>query len=202
VRLLTVGHGTAARDEFAALLRDAEIKALVDVRRAPGSRRSPQFSRAELAEWLPAAGIGYQWEPDLGGFRKTSPDSPNTALRNPSFRGYADYMSTDQFRAALDRVLARASDQMTTVMCAETVWWRCHRRLIADFATLVRGVEVLHLGHDGRLSAHELTSGVRRDSGSGSGSGSGFGFGFGSGSGSGGGLRYDGGQGMLLGAEV
>ncbi len=212
MRLLTVGHGTAGRDEFAALLHDAAaaggpgqfnaaaggpgqfgaaaggpgqfggVKTLVDVRRAPGSRRSPQFSRAELAEWLPAAGIGYQWEQDLGGFRKPSPDSPNTALRNPSFRGYADYMSTDQFRVALDRVLARASDQMTAIMCAETPWWRCHRRLIADFAALVRGVEVLHLGHDGRLSAHQLTSGVRRGSGDT--------------------LRYDGGQATLPGADV
>ncbi|HEX6527832.1 MAG TPA: DUF488 domain-containing protein [Streptosporangiaceae bacterium] len=202
MRLLTVGHGTADRDEFAALLRDAAVaggpgqsdavaggpgqfsgvETLVDVRTAPGSRRFPHFSRTELADWLPAEGISYQWERDLGGFRKPSPDSPNTALRNPSFRGYADYMSTDQFRTALDRVLACASDQVTTIMCAETLWWRCHRRLIADFATLVRGAEVLHLGHDGRLTAHELTSGVRRGSGDT--------------------LRYDGGQATLLGADV
>jgi uncharacterized protein (DUF488 family) len=182
VRLLTVGHGTASQDEFSALLRDAEVAALVDVRRVPASRRSPHFRRAELAEWLPANGVGYRWEPDLGGFRKSSGDSPNVALRNPSFRAYADYMSTDQFRAALDRVLAEAAGQVTVVMCSETLWWRCHRRLIADAATLLREAEVLHLGHDGRLSPHQPTAGVRRGPGDS--------------------LRYDSGQSMLPGAGV
>ncbi len=165
MRLITVGHGTASREEFAGLLRDAGVTAVADVRRAPGSRRFPHFRRAELAAWLPAAGIGYRWEPDLGGFRKPSAGSPNTALRNPSFRAFADYMPAPQFRAALDRVLDEASRQVTAVMCAETLWWRCHRRLIADAATILSGAEVLHLGHDGRLSPHELTPGVRRGPG-------------------------------------
>jgi uncharacterized protein (DUF488 family) len=177
-----VGHGTASRDEFSALLREAGLEALVDVRRAPGSARFPHFSRVELAEWLPAAGVGYRWEPDLGGFRKPSGDSPNVALRNPSFRGYADYMSADQFRAALDRVLDEASGQVTAVMCAETLWWRCHRRLIADAATMLRGADVWHLGHDGLLSPHEPTTGVRRGPGDT--------------------LRYDSGQSTLPGAGM
>lgn len=182
MRLLTVGHGTASQDEFAALLPEAGVTALIDVRRLPGSHRFPHFRRAELAGWLPAAGVGYRWEPDLGGFRKPSADSPNVALRNPSFRAYADYMSTDQFHAALDRLLDEAADQMTVIMCSETLWWRCHRRLIADAATLLRGAEVLHLGHDGRLSPHEPTSGVRRGPGDN--------------------LRYDSGQSTLPGTEV
>jgi len=164
-RLLTVGHGTAARDELAALLRSAGVELVVDVRSAPGSRRFPQYRRAELAEWLPAAGIGYRWEPALGGFRKPAPGSPNVSLRHRSFRGYADYMATEPFRQALARLLGDASPQVTAIMCAETLWWRCHRRLIADAATILSGVAVWHLGHDGRLSAHQLTQGVRRGPG-------------------------------------
>ena len=161
--LLTVGHGTATGDELAELLRGACTELVVDVRSAPGSRRFPQFRRAELEVWLPAAGIRYRWEPGLGGFRRPAAASPNVALRHPSFRGYADYMATGYFRQALERVLGEASRQVTAVMCAETLWWRCHRRLIADEATMIFGADVRHLGHDGRLSAHRLTEGVRRD---------------------------------------
>ena len=163
--LLTVGHGTAGRDELARLLRAAGVELVVDVRSAPGSRRFPQFRRAELAEWLPAAGIGYRWEPGLGGFRKPAPGSPNVGLRHPSFRAYADYMATEPFRQALARVIGEASHQVAAIMCAETLWWRCHRRLIADAATILSGTEVRHLGHDGRLSAHQLTPGARRGAG-------------------------------------
>jgi len=162
--LLTVGHGTTSADEFAGLMTGAGVELVVDVRSAPGSRRHPQFGRAELEAWLPGRGVGYRWEQDLGGFRRTGANSPNVALRHPSFRGYADYMATDRFREALMGVLGDASRQVVTVMCAETLWWRCHRRLIADAATLVFGVEVSHLAHDGRLSAHRLTEGVRADS--------------------------------------
>jgi uncharacterized protein (DUF488 family) len=161
--LLTVGHGTMSADELTGLLTEAGVELVVDVRSAPGSRRHPQFGRAELETWLPSAGVGYRWEPDLGGFRRTSAGSPNVALRHPSFRGYADYMATDRFREALMGLLGDASHQVLSVMCAETLWWRCHRRLIADAATLCFGVEVRHLGHDGRLSAHRLTEGVRVD---------------------------------------
>ena len=161
--LLTVGHGTMSADGLAELLVGAGVELVVDVRSAPGSRRHPQFGRAALEMWLPDAGVCYRWEPDLGGFRRASPSSPNVALRHPSFRGYADYMSTDRFKEALMRVLDDTCRQVVTVMCAETLWWRCHRRLIADAASLCFGAEVRHLGHDGRLSAHRLTEGVRVD---------------------------------------
>jgi uncharacterized protein (DUF488 family) len=116
-----------------------------------------------MAEWVPASGVAYRWEPRLGGFRRAAPDSPNTALRHAAFRGYADYMRTPEFVAALDGVLAGATDRPTAVMCSESVWWRCHRRLIADAAALLRDVEVLHLMHDGSLRPHAPTDGVRRD---------------------------------------
>jgi len=161
VELLTVGHGTLPEDRFGALLSGAGIELLVDVRRAPGSRRHPHFGRTQMEAWVPAAGIRYEWEPALGGWRKARPDSPNTALRNDSFRGYADYMSTAEFWSALDAVLAEADEGRTAVMCSESVYWRCHRRLIADAATLVRGVTVRHLGHDGKLSPHRVTEGAR-----------------------------------------
>jgi uncharacterized protein (DUF488 family) len=131
------------------------------VRSYPASRRNPQFAREQLERSLPAAGIGYRWEPRLGGFRAAAASSPNVALRHPSFRGYADHMATPAFRDALDEVLGEAALQPSAVMCSESLWWRCHRRLIADAATLLHDVEVVHLGHDGRQSAHRPTDGVR-----------------------------------------
>jgi len=163
VRLLTVGHGTLPAERFAALLNQAGVEHLVDVRTAPGSRHNPQFGRAELSAWLPAAGIGYRWERRLGGFRRADPDSPNTGLRHPAFRGYADHMRTGDFYAALDEVLREAASNATAVMCSESVWWRCHRRLVADAAMLLRGAEARHLMHDGSLRPHQPTEGVRRD---------------------------------------
>lgn len=144
-------------------MRGAGVQLVVDVRSAPGSRRSPQFGRAEMQAWLPGAGVSYRWEPLLGGFRRPAPSSPNVALRHASFRGYADYMASDVFGEALARLAAEADRQVTAVMCAETLWWRCHRRLIADAAVLLGGAAVWHLGHDGRLTPHRLTDGVRRD---------------------------------------
>jgi uncharacterized protein (DUF488 family) len=166
VELITVGHGTLSEERFGQLLQEAGVKLLVDVRRAPGSRRHPHFGRDQMDSWVPGLGVGYRWEPDLGGWRKAAPDSPNTALRNDSFRGYADYMATPDFWAALDGVLAQAADQRTAVMCSEAVYWRCHRRLIADASVLARRAVVEHLGHDGRLSPHRLTEGVRAEGGS------------------------------------
>ncbi len=157
MRLLTVGHGTLAADAIASLLVGAGVGNLVDVRSAPGSRRHPHVARAAMAGWLPAAGVGYRWEPDLGGFRKPAPDTPNVGLRHPGFRGYADHMATARFADALDRLLAEAATVSTAVMCSESVWWRCHRRLLADAAVLLRGAEVVHLGHDGRLADHRVT---------------------------------------------
>lgn len=162
LRLLTVGHGTASREKLTGLLQAAGVTLVVDVRSVPGSRRFPQFGRPEMQSWLPDAGIGYRWEARLGGFRRPAGRSPNVALRHPAFRGYADYMATGQFREALAGLLDEASRQAIAVMCAETLWWRCHRRLIADAAVLLHGAGVWHLGHDGRLGAHRLTEGVRR----------------------------------------
>jgi uncharacterized protein (DUF488 family) len=163
VRLLTVGHGTASAEELAALLTGAGVQRVVDVRTAPGSRRHPQFRREAMAGWLPAAGVAYRWEPELGGWRRPDPASVNHALRHPALRGYADHMRTPPFWVALDRLLAEAADASTAVLCSETLWWRCHRRLLADAAALTRGAEVVHLDHRGRLEPHRPTDGVRRD---------------------------------------
>jgi uncharacterized protein (DUF488 family) len=159
VSLLTVGHGTASQQELTALLRGAEVTLLVDVRTAPGSKRHPHVARAALEQWLPAAGIAYRWEKDLGGFRTPAPDSPDVVWREPMFRGYAGWMRQQPFRAALDRVLAAGDG--TVVMCSESVWWRCHRRLLADAVVLLHGVPVRHLMHDDRLTPHTPTPGVR-----------------------------------------
>jgi uncharacterized protein (DUF488 family) len=179
-RLLTVGHGAASQDAFVELLREAGVRRLVDVRRFPGSRRHPHVARDRLAEWLPAAGVDYRWEEALGGRRRPALDSPHVALRDESFRGYADHMATAPFLEALDALLADADAEPTACLCAESLWWRCHRRLIADAAVLLRGAEVLHLLHDGRLVPHVPTEGVRRDGGL---------------------LVYDGGQARLEGVE-
>ena len=161
VRLLTVGHGTASQDEFSELLASAGVQALVDVRIAPGSHKFPHFGKDRLAEWLPAAGVAYRWEKRLGGFRKLPPDSPDTALRNDSFRAYAAYMRSPEFLDALAGLITQAADQPVVIMCSETVWWRCHRRLIADHALLLDGLDVLHLMPGGKLAPHQPTSGVR-----------------------------------------
>ncbi|MGN9785955.1 DUF488 domain-containing protein [Nonomuraea sp. ZG12] len=159
--LLTFGHGTATRDRLAALLLEAGVTAVVDVRTAPGSRRNPDAGREALAEWLPAAGLGYRWDGRLGGFRKPAPDSPDVFWENASFRGYAGHTREPDFLAAMDELLAQAAAGRTAVMCAEAVWWRCHRRLIADFAVLARHATVQHLAHDGRLTDHPPTPGAR-----------------------------------------
>jgi uncharacterized protein (DUF488 family) len=161
--LVTVGHGTMSREGFSDLLRDAGVMQVVDVRSVPASRRNPHFAREQVERWLPADGIAYGWERRLGGFRRPRPDSTNVALRHPSFRGYADYMATAEFGEALDALVGSALARVTAVMCAETLWWRCHRRLIADAAELVRSLHTVHLGHDGRLADHRLTDGVRLD---------------------------------------
>ncbi len=162
-RLLTVGHGTLTAEALSAVLVGAGVQRLVDVRTAPGSRRHPHFGRDQMSRWLPAAGVAYRWEPALGGWRKPRPGSPNTALRHSGFRGYADHMATPEFAAALDGLLGEAAGAATAALCSETLWWRCHRRLLADAAVLTRGVEVLHLDHGGRLTAHRPTDGARVD---------------------------------------
>ncbi len=133
----------------------------MDIRIGPGSRRHPHVARDALAEWLPAYGVSYRWEQRLGGFRRVPAGSPDVALRNPSFRGYAAWMRTPEFVAAVDGLLATVTAARTAVMCSESVWWRCHRRLVADFLALARGVPVEHLMPNGRRTAHPLTDGVR-----------------------------------------
>jgi uncharacterized protein (DUF488 family) len=183
--LLTYGHGTETADRTIGLLREAGVSSLVDIRTAPGSRRNPQFALTSLEEWLPKAGIAYRWEKRLGGFRRPSPDNPDVVWREDMFRGYAEHMRSPDFLAAIGAVLTEAElaeaelaeaelaeagaepeTHRVTVMCSESLWWRCHRRLVADFAAVARGTEVSHLMHDGRLEAHRPTPGVRlRDDG-------------------------------------
>jgi uncharacterized protein (DUF488 family) len=158
--MYTVGHGTLPAAEFSALVSGAAITRVVDVRAFPGSRHNPQFRREEMEQWLTDADVAYTWERALGGRRRPVPGSKHVALRNDAFRAYADYMETTDFLGGVDQLLAE-SDDATTVMCSETVWWRCHRRLLADHLVLVRGVEVVHLMHDGRLTPHQPTDGVR-----------------------------------------
>ena len=160
--LLTFGHGTASAEQMTGLLRGAGVAGHIDIRTAPGSRRHPHMARAELQRWLPEAGICYRWDKRLGGFRRPAPDSPDVAWREDMFRGYAGHMRTPGFLAAVDDVLAQAGEQVTTVMCAESLWWRCHRRLLADFVCVARAMPVRHLMHDGRLEEHRLSPGLRR----------------------------------------
>ena len=176
----TIGHSTRAIDEFISLLDENEIKLLVDVRAWPGSKRYPQFNKDALAESLNAHGIRYEHFPELGGKRKSKPDSLNTAWRNASFRGYADYMETDQFQKGIERLLGIAGQgapawaaadvrhdgwqavtpRPTAIMCAEAVWWRCHRSLIADYLK-AHEVEVLHILGANKVEPHPYTSAAR-----------------------------------------
>lgn len=161
--LYTVGHGTRSTEELAEVVRDGGVARIVDVRRFPGSRRHPHFAREALEVALPALGVAYEWRgEELGGRRHAKPIevTRHPAWREASFRGYADYMDTDAFRTACDALLGESDGVASAVMCAETVWWRCHRRLIADAATL-RGHDVLHLGLAARPQPHRLHPAVR-----------------------------------------
>ena len=152
--IYTIGHSTRTLDELVTLLRENGVTRLADIRRYPGSRRYPHFSRESLAKSLPAAGIEYHHLEDLGGRRKPLPDSPNTALRNEQFRAYADYMATPEFHTAVDRLTG--SDQTTASMCAEAVPWKCHRNLLSD-ELLRRGLRVVHILGPGSQKEHEMT---------------------------------------------
>ena len=153
--LFTVGHSTRTFDEFVELVRSHNVQTIADVRLIPKSRRYPHFADANLAIELPKCGIGYAPFRSLGGRRKAVKNSVNTAWRNESFRGYADYMSTEAFRSALDELMKLASQQPTAVMCAEAVPWRCHRSLIGD-ALLIRGWTVLDIMGIGQCKPHRL----------------------------------------------
>lgn len=158
--VLTVGHSTRTLADFVGILKTHHVQFLADVRGFPGSRRYPHFDRDALAVELRRAGIDYAWMPDLGGRRAPRADSRNTRWRNRSFRGYADYMETPAFRDAVGRLETTAATQVTAIMCAEALWWRCHRSLIADFLT-ARGVKVLHIADAQKSEAHRYTEPAR-----------------------------------------
>ena len=156
----TIGHSTRPIDKFIALLQAHGVTQLADVRTIPKSRRHPHFAQEALSLSLPAAGIAYRHLPGLGGLRKPSPDSPNGGWRHAGFRGYADYVQTPAFDASLNELMDWSGWAPTAVMCAEAVWWRCHRQLIAD-ALMAHGIGVRHIMSDKAAAAHALTSFAR-----------------------------------------
>ena len=161
MRIWTIGHSTRTIDEFISLLQANQIRSLADVRTLPGSRRYPQFNKATLADSLSKVGIRYEHFPELGGRRKPRDDSRNLAWRNASFRGYADYMETEEFQKGVKRLLDFAADAgPTAIMCAEAVWWRCHRSLISDYLK-VRGIGVMHVLNANKTEPHPYTSAAR-----------------------------------------
>ena len=160
MQIWTIGHSTRSLEEFVALLKENGIAALADVRQFPGSRRYPQFGKAALADALARDEIKYVHFVDLGGRRKALPDSPNTAWRNEAFRGYADYMMTAPFHQAAGRLVELAESRRTAIMCAEAVWWRCHRGLISDFLK-ADGIEVIHILGPGKTEPHPFTTAAR-----------------------------------------
>ena len=161
--LISVGHGRLERVGLTELLRSAQVEAVVDIRRFPGSRRNPDVGRDAMQQWLPDAGIEYRVDERLGGRRRLAPDAPREDpwWQVEQFAAYAAHTRTPEFAAGLDELLGQAAHTSTAMMCSESVWWRCHRRMIADFVVLVRGVDVRHLMPDGRLVAHRPTEGVR-----------------------------------------
>ena len=153
----TIGHSTLTIEEFIERLKSFEIRALVDVRSYPGSRRYPHFNKENLTPSLAAEGIEYSHFRELGGRRRAHPDSHNVAWRNESFRGYADYMETEGFKQGIMRLIDIARNRRTAIMCSEAVWWRCHRSMISDHVK-VNGVEVIHIMAPGKSEAHPFTS--------------------------------------------
>src|SRR5690606_40459573 len=156
----TIGHSTRTLDAFLDLLRAQRIEAIADVRRHAGSRKYPHFNPDALTSSLAQTGIAYVAFPDLGGRRKARPDSPHTVWRNASFRGYADYMDTPAFARACTRLVELAGQRRTALLCAEAVWWRCHRSMIAD-ELKARGACVLHIMEGGRVEEHPYTAAAR-----------------------------------------
>ena len=161
MRIWTIGHSTRSIDDFISLLEENGIRLLADVRSWPGSKRYPQFNREALAESLNAHGIRYEHFPELGGRRKPNAAWQNTAWRNASFRGYADHMETEEFRKGVERLLVLAGEAgPAAIMCAEAVWWRCHRSLISDYLKS-RGIEVMHILDANKVEPHPFTSAAR-----------------------------------------
>lgn len=160
LEIWTVGHSTRSIEELIEALRSFEIKVLADVRSFPGSRRYPHFNKEQLKPSMAAGGIEYQHFPELGGRRRVKPDSYNMAWQNEMFRGYADHMDTEEFRRGMARLLDVARERRTAIMCAEAVWWRCHRSLISDYLK-AKGVEVTHIMGLGKSETHPFTSAAR-----------------------------------------
>ena len=168
VTIRTVGHGAQPAEAFITLMTGAGVGHVVDVRSYPGSRRHPHFGRPALEAWLPAAGVTYSWDPRLGGRRKPQPGSRHPGLTHEAFRAYADHMESAEFVsgvAALLDLAAGRPDGGVAIMCAESLWWQCHRRLLADTLTLVHGLTVEHLMPDGRLAPHRPTEAARVEEG-------------------------------------
>lgn len=160
IQVWTIGHSTRSIGEFISTLASQQIETLIDVRSFPGSRRYPQFNKDPLAESLAAAGVTYLHMPELGGRRSARKDSHNTALRNAGFRGYADYMETDAFRDGIRRLIEIAKTSRTSIMCAEALWWRCHRSLISDYLKS-EGTEAIHILDAGKIEPHHYTPAAR-----------------------------------------
>jgi uncharacterized protein (DUF488 family) len=160
ITIWTIGHSTRTAEKFSEILLARGINVLVDVRSFPGSRRLPQFNKAELAESLSGLGIEYRHEPRLGGRRKPRADSHNTAWKNASFRAYADHLESEEFQRGVEELLEVAASERTAVMCAEAVWWRCHRSLIADYLK-AEGHTVLHIMEQNKTEEHPFTSAAR-----------------------------------------
>lgn len=156
----TIGHSTRAAGEFNEILFAHRITALVDVRSFPGSRRYPHFNKPALSRNLEASGILYAHSAKLGGRRRPAPNSKNTAWKNASFRAYADYLETEEFKEGIEDLLEIARTKRTAIMCAEALWWRCHRSLIADFLK-AQGAEVTHIIDSKKSEAHPYTSAAR-----------------------------------------
>lgn len=156
----TIGHSTRQLTEFLSIIAAYDIELIVDVRRYPGSRRLPHFASRALEESLAGAGISYLWVPSLGGRRRPDPDSLNTGWRHPAFRGYADYTASEEFASGLFELQMLSGGLRVAIMCAEVLWWRCHRRIIADVLTSL-GTEVVHIRDESSAEVHELANPAR-----------------------------------------
>jgi uncharacterized protein (DUF488 family) len=156
MRIYTVGHSTRSLEELIALLQEHGIEVLADIRSFPSSQRFPHFHKDSLSQQLPKAGIAYHWlGRALGGYRKQDdPNSPHSALRSRGLRNYADHMSSEEFRAGIDQLIGLASEKAVAIMCAERLWWRCHRSLTSDYLTACRDSEVLHILEPGKIEPH------------------------------------------------
>jgi uncharacterized protein (DUF488 family) len=159
-RIWTIGHSTRTQEEFVEMLHSHKIELLADIRTYPGSRRYPHFNKEALEVSLPENNIKYIHLKELGGRRKADPGSQNTAWRHPAFRGYADYMETDEFKEGILDLEELAFNERTAFMCSEAVWWSCHRSLVSDYLK-VRGWEVLHIMTPDKVQEHPFTAPAR-----------------------------------------